>query len=62
MNTPTHTPTTPDADPQLQPAMCKCGHVWLMSWAWGFFAEGSEHTRDWCRRIPNPSPANPPGG
>lgn len=49
---PLTTPTGADERPRLDAGMCKCGRVWLMPTVWGLLAEGSEHTRDWCRRLP----------
>lgn len=49
---PLTTPTPPDQDPGLDAGMCKCGVVWLASYMVAFFAEGSGHTRQGCRRIP----------
>lgn len=31
--------------------MCACGKVWLLDNIDRWFAEGAEHTRDWCRRA-----------
>lgn len=37
-------------------AMCACGKVWLLDGIDRFFAEGAEHTRDWCRRTDSTAP------
>jgi hypothetical protein len=49
---PLTTPTGPDEKPHLVGVMCKCGTVWLTTYTVAMTAEGREHSRTGCPRLP----------